>query len=98
RPHLRTSADNGALAPADVALVDRLLDQIERYAPPPEPPSRIHGDLWHGNLLWAADGRAWLVDPSAHGGHRETDLAQLGHFGAAPDPGRMLRAGGAARP
>jgi fructosamine-3-kinase len=92
RPHLRTSADRGALAAADVALVDRLLDDIERYAPPPEPPSRLHGDLWPGNLLWATDGRAWLVDPSAHGGHRETDLAQLAQFGGAPFLSRILAA------
>ena len=29
--------------------------------------------------------RAWLVDPSAHGGHRETDLAMLDLFGGLSD-------------
>jgi fructosamine-3-kinase len=47
---------------------------------PPEPPARIHGDLWSGNVLWTADG-AVLIDPAAHGGHRETDLAMLALFG-----------------
>ena len=45
-----------------------------------EPPSRIHGDLWSGNVLWSG-GRGWLIDPAAHGGHRETDLAMLDLFG-----------------
>lgn len=45
------------------------------------PPSRIHGDLWAGNLLFDADG-AVMIDPAAHGGHAETDLAMLALFGA----------------
>lgn len=63
--------------------LERVCEHIGDVAGPPEPPARIHGDLWSGNVLWAADGRAWLVDPaSAHGGHRETDLAMLALFGA----------------
>ena len=46
-----------------------------------EPPARIHGDLWNGNLLWD-DAGGVLIDPAAHGGHRETDLAMLALFGA----------------
>ena len=45
-----------------------------------EPPARIHGDLWAGNVLWSQDGVV-LIDPAAHGGHRETDLAMLHLFG-----------------
>ncbi|GIG55076.1 fructosamine kinase family protein [Demequina activiva] len=45
------------------------------------PPARIHGDLWAGNLLFDARG-AVLIDPAAHGGHAETDLAMLAVFGA----------------
>jgi fructosamine-3-kinase len=47
--------------------------------------ARIHGDLWSGNLLWDADPAnrvgAVLIDPMAHGGHAETDLAMLALFG-----------------
>lgn len=55
--------------------------RITEFAGPPEPPARLHGDLWSGNVLWGADGRVWLIDPAAHGGHRESDLAMLQLFG-----------------
>lgn len=45
-----------------------------------DPPARVHGDLWSGNVMWTADG-AVLIDPAAHGGHRLTDLAMLALFG-----------------
>lgn len=91
-PYLRLAAERGALSGDDVAAVRRVLSRIADLAPPPEPASRLHGDLWPGNVLWAADGRAWLVDPAAHGGHRETDLAQLALFGGAPHLRRILDA------
>lgn len=47
---------------------------------PGEQPCRLHGDLWSGNVMWTADGVV-LIDPAAHGGHRESDLAMLALFG-----------------
>jgi fructosamine-3-kinase len=80
-PYLRLAVDAGALPPQDGRLVEAVADRIGSLAGPAEPPSRIHGDCWAGNVLWSG-GRGWLIDPAAHGGHRETDLAMLALFGA----------------
>jgi fructosamine-3-kinase len=87
-PYLTIAVDAGALQPGDERLVEAVIDRIDSLAGPPEPPSRIHGDCWAGNVLWSGD-RGWLIDPAAHGGHRETDLAMLDLFGA-PHLDRIL--------
>jgi fructosamine-3-kinase len=67
---------------AGVGVVERVCERIHDLAGPAEPPARLHGDLWGGNVLAGADGRAWLIDPAAYGGHREVDLAMLRLFGS----------------
>jgi fructosamine-3-kinase len=79
-PYLRTARDARDLTRAEAAVVEEVCATLPEIAGPPEPPARLHGDLWSGNVLWSADG-AWLIDPAAHGGHRETDLAMLALFG-----------------
>lgn len=78
-PYLKLARDRGR---ADAAHAARIEDVLGRLADlvPEEGPRRIHGDLWNGNVLWGADG-CRLIDPAAHGGHRETDLAMLALFG-----------------
>lgn len=71
---------SGARAP-----VERVIDRIDSLAGPPEPPARIHGDLWRGNVLADPSGTPWVIDPAAHGGHRETDLAMMRLFGGFGD-------------
>jgi fructosamine-3-kinase len=80
-PYLRLATDSGALGRQEGRLTEAVMDRIGSLAGPAEPPSRIHGDCWAGNVLWSG-GRGWLIDPAAHGGHRETDLAMLALFGA----------------
>jgi fructosamine-3-kinase len=80
-PYAETASDRGGLSRADARLVSAVADRIGELAGPAEPPARIHGDLWSGNVLWSG-GKGWLIDPAAHGGHRETDLAMLALFGA----------------
>ena len=80
-PYLRMAVDAGTLNSADAGLVESATARAASLAGPAEPPSRIHGDCWSGNVLWSG-GSGWLIDPAAHGGHRETDLAMLALFGA----------------
>ncbi|MEU8420069.1 fructosamine kinase family protein [Micromonospora sp. NPDC048835] len=90
-PYLRLSVDAGGLTSADATIVEQAIGRLDGLGGD-EPPARIHGDLWPGNVLWGADDRAWLVDPAAHGGHRETDLAQLALFGGIAHLDRVLAA------
>ncbi len=62
-------------------LVDLVIAQCEAaHFDDEDPPARLHGDLWIGNVMWTPNGVV-LIDPAAHGGHRETDLAMLALFG-----------------
>lgn len=90
-PYLRSAVDQSALDSSQQQVIERAIARIadgDFDAPQPrlvDGVARIHGDLWAGNVLWARsdDGtQGTLIDPSAHGGHAETDLAELGVFGA----------------
>ncbi|MGW5433098.1 fructosamine kinase family protein [Streptomyces sp. NPDC004059] len=88
-PYVRGAVDRGTLRPGEAAVFERLCARLPALAGPAEPPARLHGDLWNGNVLWGADGEVRLIDPAAHGGHRETDLAMLELFGC-PHLDRVL--------
>ena len=76
----RQAATKGAL-PNGLATIDRVASACPTWRAREEPPARLHGDLWSGNVLAASDGRPYLIDPAAYGGHREVDLAMLRLFG-----------------
>lgn len=80
-PLARLARDGGALEASTVRQIDRVADRLEELGGEPEPPARLHGDLWAGNRLVDDAGRSWLIDPAAHGGHREFDLAMMRLFG-----------------
>jgi fructosamine-3-kinase len=88
-PYVRGAVDRGTLRPREAAVFERVCAVLPDLAGPAEPPARLHGDLWQGNVLWGADGEVRLIDPAAHGGHRETDLAMLRLFGC-PHLDRVL--------
>ncbi|MDO4532667.1 MAG: fructosamine kinase family protein [Coriobacteriia bacterium] len=93
--YTRQARDVGAITRDEAALFERVAGRLASGAhdvPQPGllaragmPVARIHGDLWSGNLLWTPDPAnpvgATLIDPMAHGGHAETDLAMLALFG-----------------
>jgi fructosamine-3-kinase len=81
-PYLRVAFNRGRLDAGDANSLCEVLERLGDLAGPDETPARIHGDLWSGNIIWATDGCPRLVDPAAHGGHRETDIAMLALFGA----------------
>ena len=80
-PLARLASEREVLSPAAVKAVQRVCERLTELAGEPEPPARLHGDLWSGNVMAGADGRPWLIDPSAYGGNREVDLAMLRLFG-----------------
>ncbi len=82
RPLAAMALQRGSLSSRGAGLVERLCDGLAELSGPAEPPARLHGDLWSGNVMADSAGAAWVIDPSAYGGHREMDLAMLRLFGA----------------
>jgi len=81
-PYLEIAVDAGGVSRGQLPVIRQAVERIDSgELDDDEPPARLHGDLWNGNLLWDAAGGI-LIDPAAHGGHRETDLAMLALFGA----------------
>ena len=81
RPYLNQAEHSGYLSHDGRAVVEEACDRIAAGDfDDDDLPSRLHGDLWSGNVLWSPSGVV-LIDPAAHGGHRETDLAMLALFG-----------------
>jgi fructosamine-3-kinase len=81
-PLARLAQERGALPARGIAAVERVCERLPELCGPAEPPARLHGDLWSGNVIADSSGRPWLIDPSAYGGHREVDLSMLRLFGA----------------
>lgn len=101
QPYLDIAVDVGGVTSGQLPAIREAVERISSgELDDDEPPARIHGDLWNGNVLFSTGG-AVLIDPAAHGGHRETDLAMLALFGlpyleealAGYDAARPLRAG-----
>lgn len=80
-PLRRLAGDSGALPVRTLEKLDAVIERLDEVGGPPEPPARLHGDLWAGNRIVDRAGRSWLIDPAAHGGHREFDLAMMRLFG-----------------
>jgi fructosamine-3-kinase len=75
----------GVLTAPALDALERLAGKLDGFGAADEPPARLHGDLWAGNRLVDTAGTSWLIDPAAHGGHREFDLAMMRLFGGFAD-------------
>lgn len=82
-PLVVKARDKGSLDDKGTAAVEAVCARIDDLAGPDEPPARLHGDLWSGNVMSGPEGPV-LIDPAAYGGHREIDLAMLQLFGSPP--------------
>jgi fructosamine-3-kinase len=78
---LRRAVDGGLASDRMRRGFDRLFAALDDLVGPAEPPARLHGDLWGGNLLCDQAGYPCLIDPAVYGGHREMDLAMMRLFG-----------------
>ncbi len=77
----RRAVDAGSLPASFLDRLERLAERLPALCGPPEPPARLHGDLWSGNAIIDARGGPAVVDPAVYGGHREMDLAMMRLFG-----------------
>lgn len=92
-PYLPAAIENGSIDARGARVLEacaRRLAGGELDAPQPRlvtGAARIHGDLWAGNVMYTDRSSGGgiepvLIDPAAHGGHAESDLAQLAVFAA----------------
>jgi len=80
-PLLQRAARAGQLPTALARQLERVIERMAELVGPDEPPARLHGDLWSGNILADERGEPTLIDPAVYGGHREVDLAMMRLFG-----------------
>jgi fructosamine-3-kinase len=80
-PLVRRAVDGVGAPAAWGVIAERLAARLPELAGPAEPPARLHGDLWSGNVITDGRGQPVLIDPAVYGGHREVDLAMLALFG-----------------
>lgn len=79
---LQLAVDRGRAPASWSSSFDLLFGRLGEVCGDAEPPARLHGDLWSGNLHTDRNGGPCLIDPAVYGGHREIDLAMLSLFGS----------------
>ncbi|MEU4191455.1 fructosamine kinase family protein [Kribbella sp. NPDC026611] len=72
------------LPPEDRRRLERVAGRLTDLIPD-QPPSLLHGDLWHGNLLPSPTGSPAVIDPAVYYGWPEADLATLLIYGQLSD-------------
>jgi fructosamine-3-kinase len=72
-----------ALTPQDRGNLERLVKRLPELIPA-QPPSLLHGDLWHTNMLTDSQGVPALIDPAVSYGWPEADLSMTRQMGKVP--------------
>lgn len=83
-PQLARARAGGRLSERDLQAGERLMTRLIDLIPV-QPASLIHGDLWSGNAIVGPGGALCLIDPAAHYGWAEADLAMTALFGGFPN-------------
>lgn len=79
-PQLEMGKDKGLITSRLITHFEGLYQKLPEIFPQ-EPPALIHGDLWSGNYMVSAEGKACIIDPAVYFGHREIDIAMTRLFG-----------------
>jgi protein-ribulosamine 3-kinase len=80
----RLARDRSLLGRSEVGQVEQLANRLPDLIPE-QTASLIHGDLWSGNAITDSKGGPAIIDPAAHFGWAEADLAMTALFGAFPE-------------
>jgi len=81
RPLIDRATRAGAFTTKLAELTEEVIRALPDLTAEAEPPARLHGDLWSGNVLADETGSPCLIDPAPYAGHREVDLAMMRLFG-----------------
>jgi fructosamine-3-kinase len=79
-PLVRELFDTANFSKQDVSAAELFCQQLEQLFQG-EPAALLHGDLWSGNFMIAANGTAAVFDPAVYYGHREMDIGMTKLFG-----------------
>jgi len=80
-PLAKMAHEKNALPQSCIKKIEKLSHRLDEFGAADEAACLLHGDLWAGNRVVDTHGKSWLIDPAAHGGHREFDLAMMRLFG-----------------
>lgn len=84
RPQIQWARESNLLPSKTNVALDSLVADLPNRLPDVSP-SRLHGDLWNGNVIFDKDGKPYFIDPAVYSGHGEVDLAMMSLFGGFPD-------------
>ncbi len=83
---MELAAQNGRLPSARRRRLEHLIERLDAWIDEQAvQPALLHGDLWGGNWLIAAQNEPVLIDPAVYFGDREAELAMCRLFGGFPD-------------